>query len=724
MPAAPSISALDSIFRPRSVAVVGASERGGSVGRALMENLGSFQGNVWAVNPKHETILGRPCVANLREIGEPLDLVVIAAPAAGAPGIIGDCVAANVPGAVIISAGFRECGPEGAALERQVMAAARQNGLRIIGPNCLGVMRPESGLNATFATAMARPGRVAFLSQSGALCTAILDWSLREHVGFSAFVSVGSMLDVGWGDLIRYFGEDEATSSIVVYMESVGDAQAFLCAARDVAARKPIVVIKVGRTEAAARAAASHTGALTGSDAVLDAALRQVGVLRVSTIEELFDTAEVLAKQPLPQGPRLCMVTNAGGPGALATDALVGAGGEVAVLSAETHAALNALLPPHWSRSNPVDVLGDADAGRFARALEIVARDPGVDGLLTILTPQAMTQPTAVAQALLPVARGLAKPVLSSWMGAGGVEGGREVLNEGNIPTYDYPDEGARAFVFMWQRKARLELLAEGTRLVERYAIPAAPDGVEAWLQNTHKAGRRLLTEAESKAVLSAAGIPVVETLLASSEDEAVALADGIGYPVVAKLNSLTLTHKSDVGGVKVGLASADAVRRAWRSVRDAVRAKAGEEHFQGMSIQRMVLWKGQELIVGASVDAQFGPVLLFGAGGILVEVFKDRALTLPPVDRTLARRWIDETRIATALKGVRGARPVDLDALADTLVRFSDLVLSCPDIQEIDINPLLASPDGIVALDARILLRPPGKDRAQIPPPAMLTCG
>ena len=694
---------LDSIFAPRSIAVIGASPREGSVAFAVMENLRGFAGAVYPVNPKHAEVCGRRAWPSVAAIGGPVDLAVVITPAATVPGVVAECGAAGVRGAIVISAGFKETGVAGVELERRVLGEARRAGLRLIGPNCLGVMVPGAGLNATFATRLGRPGRVAFLSQSGALATAILDLSVRENVGFSAFVSVGSMLDVGWGELIRHFGDDPDTASIVMYMESVGDAASFLAAAREVAARKPIVVIKVGRTAEAAQAASSHTGAMTGSDAVFAAALRQVGVLRVDTIEELFDLAEILAKQPLPVGPRLGIVTNAGGPGALAVDALVGQGGEVAVLGADTRARLDGLLPPHWSHGNPVDVLGDADAERFSAGLGLVAADSGVDGVLAVLTPQAMTEPTAVAERVAAVAAGLDKPLLCSWMGGTSVRDGRRVLNAAGLPTLDYPDAAARAFVHMWERRRRIEWLTETSGIAAgRMADRGVPSAAREVIDKAVAAGRTLLSETEAKTVLAAWGVPVVSTVVAVTEDEAVRQADAMGYPVVIKLQSPTITHKSDVGGVKLNLASADAVRAAWHSIAEAV----APTDFGGVSVQRMVPPQGWELILGATTDPQFGPVLLFGAGGTLVEVMQDRALVLPPLSPSLARRWMEGTRIYRALKGVRGRPAADLEALVGVLVRFGELVLAHPEIGEIDINPLVASAAGVMALDARIVLQ------------------
>lgn len=696
---------LDPIFAPRSIAVIGASSREGSVARAVVENLRDYEGAVYLVNPKRSEVCGRKAWSSVAAVGEPVDLAVVITPAAAVPGVIAECVAAGVRGAVVISSGFRETGEAGAELERRVLEEARRGGLRLIGPNCLGVMVPGSGLNATFATCPGRPGRVAFLSQSGALATAILDLGLRENMGFSAFVSVGSMLDVGWGDLIRYFGDDPRTESLVIYMESVGEASSFLEAARAVAARKPIVLIKVGRTAEAARAAVSHTGAMTGSDAVFEAALRQVGVLRVDTIEELFDVAEIMAKQPLPCGPRLGVVTNAGGPGALAVDALVGGGGEVAVLSDGTRAALDDFLPAHWSHGNPVDVLGDADAARVGAAVAVVAADPGVDGVLVILTPQAMTEPTEVAERVVEVVAGLDKPVLCSWMGGMSVRDGRRVLNAAGVSTHDYPDAAARAFVRMWERRRRLGWLEEAA-VGGGAGEPVVPSAARAVVHRVRSAGRLLLGESEAKEVLAAWGIPVVATSSAASEDEAVARAEAFGYPVVVKLESPTITHKSDVGGVKLNLGSGDAVRAAWRAMAAAV----APSDFGGVTVQPMVSSAGWELILGATVDPQFGPVLLFGAGGTLAEVMQDRALVLPPLTLPLARRWMEGTRIFRALTGVRGRPPVDLEALSGVLVRFGELVRAHPEIVEIDINPLVATPSGVVALDARMVLRTSGE--------------
>jgi len=710
---------LDVFFQPRNVALIGATETAGSVGRSVLWNLirSPFGGTVFPVNPKRLGVLGVKAYPRVGDVPDTVDLAVIATPASTVPGVIGECVAAGVKGAVIISAGFRETGAAGAALEQQVLDQARRGRMRIIGPNCLGVMSPLTGLNATFANAMARPGSVGFISQSGALCTAILDWSLRELVGFSAFVSVGSMLDVGWGDLIQHLGDDPRTGSIVIYMESIGDARSFISAAREVAFRKPIIVIKAGRSEAAAKAAASHTGALAGSDDVLEAAFRRSGVLRVNDISDLFYMSEVLARQPRPKGPRLAIVTNAGGPGVLATDELIAQGGELAPLSPETVAELNQFLPHHWSHRNPIDIIGDAEPERYAKTLGVVTRDTTSDGLLAVLTPQGVSDPTLVAEQIKKFARTEGMPVLASWMGGADVTAGERILHQAGIPTFPYPDLAARAFCYMWRYSYNLRSLYETpAATVDVGASAAGRDAARAFISAAREKGRTILSEADSKHLLSLYGVPVLETVVALDEEQAVAAAARLKYPVVVKLHSETITHKSDVGGVRLNLADAESVRQAYHAIEAAVSPK----DFLGVTVQPMLTLEGYELILGATTDPQFGPVLLFGTGGRLVEVYGDRALALPPLNTTLARRMVEQTKIGTALKGVRGRKPIDMAELERLLVRFSRLVIEQPWIREIDVNPLMASPDRLIAIDARVILHGPGTAEAQLPRPAI----
>jgi acetyltransferase len=714
---------LDAMFAPASVALIGATSRPGTVGRTVLENLRheSFRGKVYAVNAKHPEVLGVKAYGSIRDVPGPVDLAVIATPAATVPQIIKECVDADVRSAVVISAGFREHGAQGAALEQQIQDQLRRSSIRLIGPNCLGIMNPTIGLNATFGKEAPKAGSVAFLSQSGALLTAILDWSDREEVGFSAIVSTGSMLDVGWGDLIYHFGDDPHTKSILLYMESVGDARSFLSAAREVALTKPIIVIKAGRSQEASRAAASHTGALTGSDEVLEAAFRRSGVLRVHNISDLFYMAEVLGRQPRPKGPRLTILTNAGGPAVLATDALMANGGELAELSPESAQRLDEFLPPHWSHNNPIDILGDADSERYARAIEIATHDPNSDGLLVILAPQGMTDPAQIAERLKPYAKGSGKPVLASWMGGSSIAAGEAALNSAGIPTFPFPDTAARAFTYMWRYTYNLRGLYETPALADQSELDSTSRNQAGQIiQKARESGRVLLNEVESKQLLSLYGIPTVPTHAAASEDEAAAIAAQLGFPVVLKVLSETITHKTDVGGVKLNLQNEGAVRSAYRAIQSSVSQKVSADKFSGVTVQPMVKFDGYDLILGSSVDPQFGPVILFGSGGLLVEVYRDRALALPPLNTTLAQRMMEQTKIFAALKGVRGRKPVNMAALENLLVRFSQFVLDHRWIAEIDINPLLASPDRMLALDARIVLHGPGVTLDQLPKPAV----
>lgn len=704
---------LRAMLNPKTIALIGATETPDSVGRTLMENLISSGQTVYPINLKRSSVLGTKAFPRISDVPAAVDLAIIATPAATVPEVISECASAGVTGAVIISAGFRESGSAGQKLERAILA--RKGRMRLIGPNCLGVMIPSTGLNATFAKKIGLSGNVAFISQSGALGTAILDWSLREQVGFSAFLSTGSMLDVGWGDLIYYLADDPYTRSILIYMESIGDARSFLSAAREVSLRKPIIVIKAGNTEAAAKAVASHTGTLTGNDAVLSAAFRRVGVLRVSTIADLFDMAGVLSKQPRPKGNRLAVITNAGGPGVLATDMLDAEGGKIAELSEESFRRLNEFLPSHWSRSNPVDVLDDATTDRFVKAVEIVSADTNNDGILVIVTPQAKTDAAAIAKGLRGFNKIPGKPLLASWMGASEVAEGKAILNASAIPTFEYPDTAARSFCYMWRYSHNLDALYETPALTAGLTANARGHaGAAAIIKAAQKARRTILTEVESKQILDAYEIPTVPTRIAKGEDEAVRIAAELGPTVVLKLHSETITHKTDVGGVKLNLRSEDEIRQAYREIEKSVAGKSNA--FLGVTVEQMIQSDGYELVLGSSVDSQFGPVLLFGSGGQMVEITKDYALGFPPLNRTLARRVMEQTRVYSALKGVRGRAAVDLTRLERLLVQFSLLVAEQRRIKEIDINPLLASSNQMLALDARIILHDPAVAEENLP--------
>jgi acetyltransferase len=714
---------LELIFLPRSVAVIGATDREGTVGRSIVSNLleSKFPIKVYAVNPSHSEVLGIKTYKQIGDIPGGVDLAVVVTPAHTVPQVIGECVDADVKSAVVISAGFRERGHEGILLEGQIQKHLSRGSMRLIGPNCLGFMNPIIGLNATFAKSMPQKGSVAFLSQSGALLTSILDWGQSEQVGFSAIVSTGSMLDVGWGDLIYHFGNDPHTKSILLYMESVGDARSFLSAAREIALSKPIIVIKAGRSDAASRAAASHTGALTGSDDVLEAAFRRCGILRVQNIADLFYMAEVLSKQPRPRGPRLTIVTNAGGPGVLATDSLMATGGELTVLSSESLHELDGFLSSHWSHNNPVDVLADADAEGFVKAVGIASKDAASDGLLAIIAPQGLADPTQVAERMKPLAHTSSKPLLASWMGGDGVAEGTAILNAAGIPTFSYPDTAARAFTYMWRYTYNLRGLYDTPALVGGSEVAAdARSKVSETVLRVRAHGGTMLNEFEAKKLLALYGIPVVETRMAENEEQAVACAAEIGYPVVLKLLSSTIAHKTDVDGVRLRLQTAEQVRSAYRAIQTAVVEKRGAEHFGGVTVQPMVKRDGYELILGSTVDAQFGPVILFGSGGAMVEVYRDRALALPPLNTTLAHRMMEQTKIYSALLGVRGRKPVNMTALEGLLVRFSQLVMEQPWIKEIDINPLLATSEQLIALDARVVVHDSAVQEEQLPRPTI----
>lgn len=703
-------SSLIPLFNPKSVAVVGATEKPNSVGRTVLWNLISspFGGIVYPINPKRPSVLGIKAYTSLDACPGDVELIVVCTPAKTVPGIIEQAAAKGVKGAVIISAGFKEVGPAGVELERKVMEAANKTGMRIIGPNCLGIMNPIGGLNASFAPAVALKGSVAFISQSGALGCAVLDWCMQEGIGLSCFVSIGSMLDVEWGNLISYLGEDENTKSIVIYMESIGNAASFLEAAAKVSPKKPIIVIKPGRTAGAAKAAASHTGSMTGSDDVLDAAFKRVGVVRVDSIDEVFSMFNALARQPLPQGNRLTLITNAGGPGVLSTDALLTTGGVLANVSPETVEKLNTFLPDAWSHSNPIDILGDASPDAYARTLEIAGNDPESDGLLVILTPQAMSNPTETAEKVKAFGKIEGKPVYASWVGGKDVAKGQKILSDAGIPMFAEPDTAAKVFTTLYNYKKNLEAIsapAEPTATAEENAKAKAT--AAKIIDKVRADGRTILTEYESKKLLAAYGINTVQTEIAETEEDAIKLAEGMKFPVVAKLLSKTITHKTDVGGVKLNLQNPEEVRKAFVEIKTSVsnNPKWGPQHFQGVTIQQMVKQDGYEIILGSSLDGQFGPVLLFGMGGQLVEVFKDKALGLPPLNTTHARLMFEQTKIFKALKGVRGRKSVDMKALERLMVQFSMIVAEQPWIKEMDINPLLASEEQIIALDARVIL-------------------
>ena len=705
---------LKTFFYPKSIALIGATEKNPSVARTILYNLlhQGYVGELYPINPKYTQVLGIACYPNIESVSKEIDLVVIVTPAKTVPALVKACVEKKIPSIVIISAGFKEAGEEGLKLEKQVLDTLKNSVTRLIGPNCLGLMNPHIGLNATFAKDIALPGNLAFISQSGAMCTSVLDWSLKEKIGFSAFISIGSMADIEFGDLIEYLGSDAKTEIILIYMETVGDARRFLSSAKKVALTKPIILIKGGRTQASKQAAISHTGSLAGSDDVFDRAIARVGILRVHYIAQLFDMASALSKQPIPKGSHLTIITNAGGPSVLATDETILSGAKMTVLNASIIDKLSEFLPAAWSRANPVDVLGDASEITYAKALDVIAQDPSTDGILVILTPQDMTRPLETAEALIAVGR-LAKPILASWMGGVTLEAGIDRLNNGGIPHFLYPDQAAQVFGLMCKHKQDLEMLYETPALRdEDFDLNVATkriQKVEAIFDKALQEKREILTEFESKAILEAYDIPTVKTVVCTSSKEAIKAAEEMGFPVVVKLHSETITHKTDVGGVKLNLKTSKDVEKAYLDIEASVKKLHGAKDFGGVVVQSMVTWKGHEILIGSITDEQFGPVLVFGTGGQLVEIVKDRELALPPLNANLAQLLMKNTKIYEALKGVRGEKSVCFETLEKILITFSKLILEHPRIKECDINPLLASAEGIVALDARFVLHAKG---------------
>lgn len=701
---------IDGFFNPKSVALVGATEKNPSVARTILSNLikHGYKGSIFPINPKYQSVLDLKCYPSIESINQPIDLVIIVTPAKTVPPIVKSCVQKNVSSIIIISAGFKEAGPEGIKLENEIIQTIQNTNTRIIGPNCLGLMNPHIGLNATFSADIAKKGNLAFISQSGAMCTSVLDWSLKENVGFSAFISIGSMADVQFGDLIQYLGNDPKTDVILIYMESIGDPRLFLSSAKKVALTKPIVLIKAGRTQAAQKAAASHTGSLAGSDDAFDSAIRRVGVLRVDQIEDLFDMALTLSKQPIPKGPNLTIVTNAGGPAVLATDGAILGGAKMTELEQKTIDKLSEFLPAAWSHSNPVDLLGDASDEAYAKSLTVVANDKNTDGILIILTPQDMTKPLETAKALAKLDH-FEKPILASFMGGDKLSEGIKILNESNIPNFMYPDQAAGIFGRLYTHQQEILAL---------YETPAVRDQdfdtkkhqermkvVDSIIDLAIKEKRPYLTEFESKKILEAYEIPIVKTVVCHTKQEAIKAAEHMGYPVVVKLHSDTITHKSDVGGVKLNLQNQHEVAEAYETIYQNVLKKHSEKDFGGVTVQQMITFKGTEILIGSIVDEQFGPIVMFGTGGVLVEVFKDRALEMPPLNATLAKRMMEKTKIYKALQGARGRQTIDFALLETIMINFSKLILEHPQIIECDINPLLAAPEKIVALDARFVI-------------------
>lgn len=708
---------LNRLFNPKGVAVIGASERHGSVGCAIMKNLmtGREKFTVFPVNPGHKQLFGRPSFPRVRDIEEAVDMAVIATPIRMVPDLLEDCGQKGIAGAVVVSSGGRETGAGGQAMEKQILAAARKSDLRIIGPNCLGIMNTAIGLNASFAHLTPFPGNIAFLSQSGAVCTSVLDLASRKHMGFSYFASLGSMVDVDFADMIDYLGSQRTVGSIVMYMESISNIRNFMSAARAVSRVKPIIVLKSGRSLAGARAAASHTGAMAGEDALYDTAFQRAGILRVSEFEELFDCAEYLAKQPRPKGCGLAIITNAGGPGVMAADALASFGLEPAQMSQATLDRLDAILPDNWSRGNPVDILGDTPASTYVDTVKICDEDPATDALLLICSPAGTVDTRALAELLIPCLREVSCPVFTAWIGGENVEGARQVFNQAGIVTYDSAERAVRAFKNLYEYGKNIERLTQiPIRTDTRLIIHRETAG--SIIRTALAEKTTCLLENTAKTLLDAYGIPVNDTRIADTEEAALTIAEQTGFPVVLKICSRDIPHKSDCNGVALDLRTGREVAAAYRRIMENARQQFPDAHITGVTVQAMQDRADVELIIGAKKDPQFGPVIVFGMGGVLTEVFKDISMGLPPLNRMLADHLIGKTRIASVLKGFRNIRPIDMAQLEELLIRTGRLVTDFPEIEALDINPLMVKEGILTAVDARVFIAP-----ATVPSPMHL---
>ena len=700
---------LDRLFAPKTIAVFGANERPDSVAGRVYDNLrgGGFSGPIFAINPKHKRLYGQPCYRSLEAVGEPVELAVIATPAPTIPGILRACGEHGIRNAIVISAGFNPGDERGTELRSALLETARQFQIRILGPNCLGLIRPRAGMNATFSKNTADSGPLALISQSGALCTSILDWAAARDIGFSAIVSLGNAADIGFGDLLDYFAQDLATRSILLYIEGIRDARSFLSGLRIAARMKPVILIKAGRHEAGSRAAVTHSGAMIGADDVFDAALQRAGVVRVTTIEQLFSAAQLLATRHRVNGDRLAVITNGGGLGVMAADRAIDLGITLATLSDGSIARLNDALPAHWSCTNPIDLLGDANESRYRTAIETCLGDTAVDGVMVMLSPQAMTDPLACAQAVIDARGASDKPLLACWMGEQQVGPANRLFAENRLPYFPNPESCVEAFAYLATHLRNQQLLVQVPKALARQSEPDIGDArriVDAVLAED----RSILTIAESKALLTDFAIPVTRSIACDSEAAALAAAESLGYPVAMKIDSKDITHKSDVGGVRLNLGDPTALGHAFRSMLDEVGRNSPEAKIDGVTIESMYLpVHGRELLVGVIGDPVFGPAITFGAGGIQVEVLRDRAVALPPLNRYLAEQIIDQTRVARLLGRFRDMPAIDREALVQLLRQVSAMVCELPEIEALDINPLVADDRAVMVLDARIVVKP-----------------
>ncbi len=707
---------LEKIFEPASVAVVGASDKENSVGGQVLRNLreNGFRGALYPVNPKHRKIQGLHAYASLSDIDHPVDLVVIAIPPGAVPGVMHACGERGVGAVIVISAGFAETGPAGLALQNEIVDIARTYDIPLVGPNCLGILRPRIGLNATFAKSPAKTGQVALVAQSGAFCTALLDWADSQGYGFSAVASLGATADIGFGDVLDYLAIDNETRSILLYVEGVSNARSFLSGLRVAARLKPVIVVKSGRNDSGTRAAISHTGSLAGGDNVFDAAIERAGAVRVKSVAQLFAAAQVLASGTRVEGSRLAIITNGGGPGVMAADRAHEIDVPLAELSDTTLDALKDVLPPYWSHANPVDILGDAPPERYFRTTEVILADRNVDGILVLLTPQAMTDPSDCARAIVKARAKSKKPLLACWMGEKLVDEARKILSAAGIPHFRSPEAGVEAFGYLacYRRNQKALLQAPGPLSHDR-----EPDVVGARLiiENALSEGRRTLSNAEAKAILRAFRIPASPSINADTAAEALVAAEGLGLPVAMKINSPDITHKSDVGGVRLNIREPQSVRTAYREMIDTVRAQQLDARIDGVTIEAMIdKPHARELIVGLSNDEVFGPVISFGMGGTAVEIFGDTRVALPPLNEYLSNRLIRSTHAWKMLGTFRDLPPANLPPLLMVLQHVSEIACELPEIEEMDINPVMLDENDIIAVDARISVRPPRASTAR----------
>ncbi len=697
---------LTPLFSPNSIAMFGASERENSVGEVVFRNLLSsgFKGGIYPVNPKHDKIQGQKAYKTIEDIGKPIDLAVVATPAKTIPAIVEACGQYGVKTMIILSAGFRESGPAGRRLEERVVEVAKEFGIRFIGPNCLGLIRPDKGINATFGNNNAKPGNLALVSQSGAICTAILDWAEVNDIGFSTVISTGIAADLDFGDYLDYLVTDPKTDSILLYIEGIKDARRFMSGLRAAARTKPVIVLKVGRQAASAVASMSHTGALVGSDETFSAALDRSGVVRVETVTQLFSAAKALSSRYRVYGDRLAIITNGGGPGVMAADRAVDRQLKLAEFREETIKELNKVLPEVWSHGNPVDIIGEAPPERYRAAVDICLNDPGVDGAIVILTPQAMTKPDEVAKTLIDLADHHKKPILTSWMGGKQIHNARLLFNNAKLPSFRTLENAVDAFSYLSAYQKNQRLLLQTPAKTSRRHVQPDVEGARLIIESALSEQRKVLTEPESFALLGAFRINAVRNGIARSANEALILAESIGFPVAMKIYSPDISHKSDAGGIRLNINNAQVVRSTYRDLIEQVKEARPEAKIEGVTVEQMYQSpNGRELLIGIVRDPVFGPVITFGAGGTTVEVMGDSAIALPPLNRSLASDLINRTKAAKMLERFRHMPPANCEALIDVLLRVSTMACELPWIQEMDINPLILDDEGAVAVDARI---------------------